>query len=93
LPDVTLYSAETLTSQTLNYAFSTFAQLRQPRTASLVKGAQSQGKNTVVDGGPEECAARDERLRRGWADDEAVEKRYDMLLKAVLSNTRVPRIH
>lgn len=70
-----------LTSETLNVVFSAFAKLRQPRTANLVKAARAQGENRVVDGGPEACYARDQRLRAAWADQEAVRRRYDMLLK------------
>jgi salicylate hydroxylase len=62
-------------------AFSAFAKLRQPCTANLVKAARAQGENRVVDGGPEACNARDERLRAAWADQEAVRRRYDMVLK------------
>jgi salicylate hydroxylase len=81
LPDVESGSETALTSQTLNDIFAAFARLRQPRTAALVKGARAQGENRVVDGGPEACAARDDRLRKGWADEEAVQNRFDMLLK------------
>lgn len=81
LPDFESSNEDTLTSQALKEIFGTFAKLRQPRTAALVKGARSQGENRVVDGGREACAERDERLRKGWADEEAVLKKYDMLLK------------
>lgn len=81
LPDVDSDSQATLTSQALSDVFAAFAALRQPRTAALVKGARAQGENRVVDGGPEACTARDERLRKGWADKEAVQNRFDMLLK------------
>ena len=81
LPDVESSIEGVLASEVLNAVFGAFARLRQPRTSELVKGARAHGENRVVDGGPEECAARDERLRKGWADKEAVDRRYDMLLK------------
>jgi salicylate hydroxylase len=81
LPNIESGSEDILTSEALNAVFSAFARLRQPRTAALVKGARAQGENRVVDGGPEACAARDERLREGWVDEEALERKNDMLLK------------
>jgi salicylate hydroxylase len=61
--------------------FSNFAALRQPRTAELVRGARKHGEDRVVDGGPELCEQRDERLRLKWVDKEAVNDRYDFLLR------------
>jgi len=77
LPDLS-NEGEWPTSETLKSIFAKFAKLRQPRTAALVKGAHAQG---VVDGGPEACAERDERLRKRWEDAAAVEAKYDYLLK------------
>lgn len=81
MPDIKSGDKSVLTSKHLKDVFTTFATLRKPRTAALVKRSRVQGENRVVDGGPEACAARDERLRRVWADDGEVLKRYDMLLK------------
>jgi salicylate hydroxylase len=72
---------ETLSSEKLTEIFSTFANLRQPRTASLVKGARAQGESRVVDGGHKACLERDERLRKSWQDVRAVEAKYDALFK------------
>jgi hypothetical protein len=46
-----------------------------------VKGARVQGDRRVVDGGPAACVERDEILRQGWKDAEAVEAKYDYIFK------------
>jgi salicylate hydroxylase len=71
---------KSLSSDDLNSIFKTFANLRQPKTAALVKGARLQGEDRVVDGGREACEERDERLRQKWKDEVAVEEKYDSLL-------------
>jgi len=80
LPDLS-NKGEGPTSETLESIFAKFAKLRQLRTAALVKGARAQGEDRVVDGGPEACAERDERLQKRWEDTAAVEAKYDYLLK------------
>jgi salicylate hydroxylase len=72
---------ETMSSEKLSEIFSSFANLRQPRTAALVKGARAQGESRVIDGGKEACLQRDERLRKGWEDESAVEAKYDALFR------------
>lgn len=79
LPDFS--AEEQLDSTELAKIFAGFAALRQPRTAELVRGARKQGENRVVDGGAEACEQRDERLRRKWDDKDAVNARYDFLLR------------
>jgi salicylate hydroxylase len=61
-------------------AFKAFAEKRQPRTKELVKGARLQGEMRVVGGG-EEGRKRDELLKEGWRNEEAVRAKYDGLLK------------
>lgn len=61
--------------------FETFARLRQPRTATLVKGARAKGESRVIDGGLEACLVRDETLRKGWEDERVVETKYDALFR------------
>ena len=70
-----------LSSKKLSDIFSTFANLRQPRTAALVKGARLQGESRVIDGGLEACLERDARLRTVWEDERAVEAKYDILFR------------
>ena len=70
-----------LSNQTLIKAFRTFAEKRQLRTAALVKGARTQGQRRIVTGGPIELQSRDEAIRNGWRDLEAVEQRYDELCR------------
>ena len=72
---------ETMSSEKLSEIFSTFANLRQPRTAALVKGARTQGESRVIDGGEEACLKRDERLRKGWEDKSSVEAKYNGLFR------------
>jgi salicylate hydroxylase len=80
LPDISENNNDgVLSTPALSGIFSAFAQLRQPRTAALVKGARLQGESRVEDGGPEACLARDERIREAWTNKEAVEARYRAL--------------
>jgi salicylate hydroxylase len=81
LPDVEADSKINLSSEALTRIFSNFANLRQPRTAALGKGARAQGENRVVNGGSVACDERDERLRRAWSDKAGVEARFDSLLR------------
>ena len=73
--------SQTASPEKLCEIFGTFARLRQPRTAALVKGARAQGESRVVDGGLEVCLIRDEKLRKGWEDERAVEAKYDALFR------------
>jgi salicylate hydroxylase len=68
----------------LKRAFKEFAEKRQPRTAALVKGARMQGEMRVAGGG-EEGRTRDERLRDGWRDLDAVKAKWDGLLRGPFS--------
>ena len=61
--------------------FTEFANLRQPRTAALVQAARAQGELRVIDGGPEACQARDETIKAGYVDQEALERRFDLILR------------
>lgn len=70
-----------LSSDVLIKTFKSFANLRKPRTAALVKGARAQGESRVIDGGLESCLTRDERLRKGWTDEKSVEGKYDALFR------------
>jgi len=65
----------------LNEIFTTFANLRQPRTAALVKVACAQRESRVIDGGHEACAERDQKLRKSWGNEVAVESKYNALFK------------
>lgn len=70
-----------LPSEELRQIFGEFANLRQPRTAALVKGARAQGYLRVIDGGQKACEERDELLRKVWEDQTGIEKKYDSLLR------------
>jgi salicylate hydroxylase len=70
-----------ISSEKQSEIFRTFANLRQPRTAALVKGARAQGESRVIDGGVEACLKWDDRLRQGWEDDKVVEAKYDALFR------------
>lgn len=72
---------QSLDSITLSQIFTELSNLRQPRTAELVKGARIQGEDRVVDGGTPASEERDERFRRKWEDEEVVEKIFDFLLQ------------
>jgi len=81
LPDFDADEMKAFPPRILTEIFTTFANLRQARTSALVKGARAQGESRVIDGGTEACAERDERLRKGWEDEAAVEAKYDALFK------------
>lgn len=55
--------------------------MRQPRTAALVKGARAQGELRVVDGDSVARQDRDDLLKRSWANQAAIEAKYDSLLR------------
>ncbi|KAE9367253.1 salicylate 1-monooxygenase-like protein [Stipitochalara longipes BDJ] len=78
LPDVE--RGKELETEGLRVVFEEFAERRQPRTKALVKGARMQGELRVAGGG-EDGRNRDEKLRRGWKDEEAVREKYDGLLR------------
>lgn len=61
-------------------AFKAYAELRQPRTSLLVKGARAQGEKRVTSGA-EACKKRNQDLAESWNDAEAVGARFDALLK------------
>ena len=71
---------EILSTEKLTEIFNAFANLRQPRTAALVKGARAQGEYRVVDGGAEACLARDQKLRKNWQDGKAVRQNMTLYL-------------
>ena len=81
LPDVDKARPQPISTQDLTEVFRTLAEMRQPRTAALVKGARIQGERRVVIGGPEACEERDEILREQWKDEAAFEAMYDSLLR------------
>ena len=70
-----------MSSGNLSEIFGAFANLRQPRTAALVKGARAQGENRVIDGGEKACLERDEMLRKSWEDEGAVKAKYHALFR------------
>lgn len=80
LPDV----CDEVDAVELKEAFKEFAEKRQPRTAALVKGARMQGEMRVAGSG-EEGKTRDERLRDGWRDLDAVKAKWDGLLRGPFS--------
>ncbi|KAG4427752.1 hypothetical protein IFR05_016765 [Cadophora sp. M221] len=77
LPDVG--KGEGVDEGILRGAFEKFAWGREERTGILVKGARAMGERRVV--GKEECETRDEMLRKGWEDKEAVEEKWRGLLR------------
>ena len=81
LPDVNEARPLPISTQDLTAVFRTFAEMRQPRTAALVKGARAQGERRVVIGGPKACEERDEILRAQWKDETALETKLDALLR------------
>jgi salicylate hydroxylase len=55
----------------LSTVFGEYESIRIPRTTELVKGARKHGEARTVDG-VEVCLARNETVRRLWANDEKV---------------------
>lgn len=58
-------------TELLSTIFSEYESTRIQRTAELVKSARKMGEVRVVDG-VDACLARNERVRKIWADDENV---------------------
>lgn len=78
LPDV---SDMIVSTKDLQNIFENFAKKRQPRTASLVKGARDQGEIRVCDGGADACTERDNVIRNRWKNLRVVEMNFDGLYK------------
>jgi salicylate hydroxylase len=76
LPDVA--GDGRLEAEELRGIFGKFAGVRQPRTRELVRGARMQGERRVVGGG-EVGRLRDEVLRKGWRDEEALRAKWNDL--------------
>ena len=76
LPDFTSLDRESdnLDTDKLREVFTAFAEKRQPRTSILVKGARKLGELRVM--GIEGAEGRDEILRKGWEDTEALESKF-----------------
>ncbi|PYI08385.1 FAD/NAD(P)-binding domain-containing protein [Aspergillus sclerotiicarbonarius CBS 121057] len=82
LPDLTAEGADWPAVEAgLEGIFREFAELRQPRTAALVKEARHIGEQRVVLGGPELCRERDARIVAAWSDQEAVAEGLDRLYR------------
>ena len=64
----------------LSEIFLQYAEKRQPRTAMMVKGARAQGQIRVTFG-KEACQARNEHVKKMWADKEGVRARFHQLFK------------
>ncbi|KAH7305726.1 monooxygenase FAD-binding protein [Rhexocercosporidium sp. MPI-PUGE-AT-0058] len=79
LPDVRGCDGGKLEGEVLREAFVKFARGREVRTGVLVRGARAVGERRVVS--KEECRERDEMLRKGWEDHEAVEEKWKGLLR------------
>ena len=69
-----------LSNTDLGEIFKQFAEKRQPRTAELVKGARVQGENRVTIG-EEACKQRNEIIKKGFADQEAVKAKMHFLYR------------
>lgn len=80
LPEVSP-EISTLLKQNLAQIFQKFAVKRQPRTSKLVKDARAQGERRVVTGGSAACLERDEAVRKGWLEVEAIGAKYDNLFR------------
>lgn len=80
LPEVSPKTS-TLSNRDLAQIFQKFALKRQPRTSKLVKGARAQGERRVVTSGAAACLERDEAVRKGWLEVEAVGAKYDDLFR------------
>ena len=61
--------------------FHAYAETRQPRTSTMVKGARAQGQTRVVTTGPEDCVKRDEKVATGWKDVGTIAAKYDALCR------------
>ncbi|MBA7491291.1 FAD-dependent urate hydroxylase [subsurface metagenome] len=61
--------------------FSRYAEKRQPRTATLVRGARAVGEKRVVTGGKEACERRDQAVVAEWQDTEAIALKFDGLCR------------
>lgn len=68
-----------LSTAALSTIFSAYEAVRLPRSSELVKGARAMGNTRVVHG-VDECKARNEKVRLGWTDREAMINAYDRLL-------------
>lgn len=58
-------------------AFKQYAELRQPRTAALVKGARAKGKMRVSGGA--DLESRNTAVKVSWEDEKALQAGYDAL--------------
>lgn len=59
--------------------FKPFAEKRQPRTSTLVKGARAQGDSRVA-AGSEAGRERDEAVRKSFEDPAVIEAKFRNLL-------------
>ena len=78
LPDFDSNS-DLLATETLQMAFRSLAEKRQPRTAELVKMARTQGKLRAPGEGEHAKKERDETVKALWADQEKLGMVYDMM--------------
>lgn len=81
LPDLTTNSQVDDIGPHLQEIFAAFAQKRQPRTSTLVRGARVIGNKRVVTGGKQDCEIRDQNVIAEWKDTEAVVAKYDALCR------------
>ena len=65
--------------------FGPFARKRQPRPSALVKAARAQGYVRVA-AGEEAAMARDNALRAGFRDTDALMAKFDGLLREPFQN-------
>ncbi|KAF2659758.1 monooxygenase FAD-binding protein [Lophiostoma macrostomum CBS 122681] len=59
--------------------FKSFAEMRQPRTSALVRGARVQGESRVASG-DEACQKRDAAIESSFRDDSIIAAKFDNFL-------------